>query len=163
MLFPVILVVAALLCSLIAGILFAFAVVTMPGIKQLKDGEFLRVFQVIDGVIQNNQFIFMLVWIGSIFMLVIATALGSNSLDGFGKILIYTALIFFIMGVQLPTIFINVPLNNHIQTLDVEALTDSAKKVARRNFEPRWVMWNRIRTVFAVKVTVILLILLVLF
>ena len=36
---------ACLLCSLVAGFLFAFAVVVMPGIKSLGDGEFLRAFQ----------------------------------------------------------------------------------------------------------------------
>ena len=162
MLFPVILVVSTLLCALVAGFLFAFAVVIMPGFKQLKDSEFLRVFQLIDGVIQNNQFVFMLVWIGSIFMLLIATVLGSDSLGSLGQSLIFAALVMYLGGVQLPTMLINVPLNNHIQSLDIEELTDIANKVARRNFEPRWVFWNRIRTVFAIKVTVILLFLLAL-
>ena len=63
--FQVTLVVATLLCTLVAGFVFAFAVVVMPGIRSLGDGEFLRAFQVMDRVIQNNQPIFMLAWIGS--------------------------------------------------------------------------------------------------
>ena len=63
--FPIILITATLLCALVAGLLFAFAIVTMPGIKSLNDREFIRAFQVMDGVIQNNQPIFMLVWLGS--------------------------------------------------------------------------------------------------
>ena len=57
--FETVLIVATLLCSLVAGLVFAFAVVVMPGIKDLKDGEFIRAFQVMDRVIQNNQPLFM--------------------------------------------------------------------------------------------------------
>jgi len=162
MLFPIILALSTLLCALVAGFLFAFVIVVMPGIKQLKDVEFLRVFQLIDGVIQKKQFFFMLVWIGSILSLLIATVLGYNTLDSLGQSLIFVALILYIVGVQFPTMLINVPLNNHIQSLDIEDLTDVANKVARRNFEPRWVFWNRIRSVFAIIVTAILLFLLAL-
>ena len=162
MLFPIILALSTLLCALVAGFLFAFAVVIMPGLKQSKDIEFLRVFRLIDGVIQNKQFFFMLVWMGSIFMLLIATVLGSDSLGLLGQSLIFAALAIYILGVQLPTMLINVPLNNFIQSLDIEDLTDVANKVARRKFEPRWVCWNKIRTVFAIMVTAILLFLLAL-
>ena len=79
MLISVIMVFTNLLCSMVAGILFAFAVVVMPGLKRLNDGEFLCAFIAIDDVIQNKQFLFMLVWIGSIFSLVFASVLGSAS------------------------------------------------------------------------------------
>lgn len=49
------LVMAAFLCSLVAGLLFAFAVVVMPGLRNLDDGGFIRAFQVIDRVIPNHQ------------------------------------------------------------------------------------------------------------
>lgn len=48
------LIVATFLCSLVAGFVFAFAVVVMPGIGNLGDGAFLRAFQVMDRVIQNS-------------------------------------------------------------------------------------------------------------
>ena len=118
-LFPIILIVATLLCALVAGLLFAFAVVTMPGIKSLNDGEFIRAFQVMDGVIQNNQPIFMLVWIGSALTLLLAAVLGFGQLDLAGKGILLTAALLYIIGVQLPTGMINVPLNNQLQTLDI--------------------------------------------
>jgi uncharacterized membrane protein len=61
--FQVLLLLAAFLCSLVAGFLFAFAVVIMPGISPLDDRGFIRAFQLIDRVIQNNQPLFMLVWV----------------------------------------------------------------------------------------------------
>ena len=52
---------ATFLCSLVAGFMFAFSVVVMPGIKSLNDREFIKAFQVMDRIIQNNQPIFILV------------------------------------------------------------------------------------------------------
>ena len=46
--FQIVLILATLLCSLVAGFLFAFATVVMPGIKTLNDREFIRAFQVIE-------------------------------------------------------------------------------------------------------------------
>lgn len=159
-LFPIILIVATLLCALVAGLLFAFAIVTMPGIRSLKDGEFIRAFQVMDGVIQNNQPSFMLVWIGSALTLLLAAALGFGQLNLAGKGILLTAVLLYIIGVQLPTGMINVPLNNQLQTLDTGNMTASAQAAARLNFEPRWNQWNKIRTVVATLVTALLILLL---
>ena len=57
---------ATLLCSLVTGFVFAFAVVAMPGIGTLDDREFLRAVQAMDGVIPKNQPIFIVVWVGSV-------------------------------------------------------------------------------------------------
>ena len=55
-----------LTCSLVTGFIFTYAVVVMPGLSKLNDKEFIRAFQVTDGIIQNNQPLFMLTWVGSI-------------------------------------------------------------------------------------------------
>ncbi|NNF58944.1 MAG: DUF1772 domain-containing protein, partial [Rhodothermaceae bacterium] len=59
--FTAVLLLATLLCALVAGFLFAFAVVAMPGIRDLSDGAFIQAFQGMDRIIQNNQPVFMLV------------------------------------------------------------------------------------------------------
>ena len=51
-LYQLLLMLAAFLCSLVAGFLFAFAAVIMPGIRSLDDAGFIRAFQVIDRVIR---------------------------------------------------------------------------------------------------------------
>ena len=53
--FELSLILSALLCSLVTGFILIFAIVVMPGISKFEDKEFLRAFQQIDGVIQNNQ------------------------------------------------------------------------------------------------------------
>ena len=53
-------------CSLVTGFIFTYAIVVLPGFSKLDDKEYIRAFQVTDEVIQNNQPLFMLTWIGSI-------------------------------------------------------------------------------------------------
>jgi uncharacterized membrane protein len=158
--FQLTLIVATFLCSLVAGFVFAFAVVVMPGIGNLGDGEFLRAFQTMDRVIQNNQPVFMLVWMGSVIALLAAAALGFGQLDGTGRLLIIAAALVYLLGVQLPTVTINVPLNNTVQTLDIETMDESALATARQDFEQRWNYWNSTRTILASLVSVLLIILL---
>ena len=158
--FQIALFLATFLCSLVAGFLFAFALVVMPGIRSLNDREFIRAFQVMDRVIQNNQPIFMLVWVGSVVALVTSAVLGIGQLDGARRLLITFAALAYLFGVQLPTFTINVPLNNKLQTLDVDAMNETTQKAARKDFEPRWILWNSIRTAVASLASALLIILL---
>lgn len=158
--FQIVLIVATLLCSLVAGFLFAFASVVMPGLKRLNDWEFIRAFQVIDGVIQNNQPIFVAVWVGSIVALLASTGLGFGQLDSAQRLLMILALLIYLLGVQLSTFTINVPLNNKLQTLNVDEMNATALKAARMDFEPRWNQWNLIRTLLASLTSALLMILL---
>ena len=158
--FQITLALATLLCSLVAGFVFAFAVVVMPGIGKLADGEFLRAFQVIDRVIQNNQPLFMLVWLGSVLALLAAAVLGFRQLDGSGRLLMGASVLVYLFGVQLPTATINVPLNNKVQALQIADTEDAALATARPEFESRWVFWNWVRTILAVLVSVLLIVLL---
>ena len=158
--FPVALIVATLLCGLVAGFLFAFAVVVMPGIRRLSDGAFIRAFQVIDGVIQDNQPIFLLVWAGSVIALLAALALGLGELAGSGRMLLIGAAVLYLLGVQAPTMVVNVPLNNRLQALDVDTLNVADLRAAREAFEARWNRANVARTWMAGFVVVLLLLLL---
>jgi uncharacterized membrane protein len=145
----------------VAGFLFAFAVVVMPGIRSLDDREFIRGFQVMDRIIQNNQRIFILVWVGSVVVLIASVALGIGQLSETDFLLLIFALLVYLLGVQLPTVLINVPLNNKIQTQNVETLSEKARKLTREDFEPRWNRWNSIRTILSSLVSIILIILLI--
>ena len=158
-LFQILLVLSTLLCSLVAGFVLAFAIVVMPGIKGLPDREFIRAFQVMDGVIQNNQPLFIVVWVGSALTLIVSAIFGIWQLDGIARISLLLAAFAYIVGVQLPTITINVPLNNRLQTLDVSSLDNIMQKRVRDDFESRWNFWNSFRTILASLVSVTLMIL----
>lgn len=140
---------ATFLCSLVAGFLFAFATIVMPGLRTLDDRDFLRAFQVIDRVIQNNHPFFVLVWVGSIFAVVVAAVLGMAALTGLDRVLLVVAAVVYLLGVQLPTMTINVPLNNQLQEIALGSLNREALEAVRSAFEVPWNRWNTIRTGFA--------------
>lgn len=152
------LILAAFLCTLATGFVLLFAIVVMPGIGTLSDRDFLRAFQIIDRVIQNNQPLFILIWVGSAVALLIATVLGFRQLEGISRILLLIAAIVYIFGMQLPTIAINIPLNNRVQELNFDALEEASAVAEREHFEPRWNRWNMIRTAFASVASLLLLI-----
>ncbi len=141
--------VATLLVSLVAGFVFAFGVVVMPGIRELDDRDFIRAFQRIDGVIQRGDPLFGLVFLGSIVFLLAAVVLGAPALVGLERALLLAAGAIYVAGVLLPTGAVNVPLNNQLQRLDVDDLDSEQRRSGRRAFEPRWNRWNRIRTALA--------------
>ena len=158
--FHAILVLATFLCALVAGFLFAFAVVVMPGIRSLDDTGFIRAFQAIDRVIQNNQPLFMIVWVGSVLTLIAATVLGMWALNGGSRLMIIVAALVYLLGVQLPTFTINVPLNNELKRLDPDSISETMRKRVREVFEPRWNTWNAVRTAGASVATLVLMLLL---
>jgi uncharacterized membrane protein len=152
---------SALLWSLVAGLGLTFAIVVMPGIRTMGDIDFLKSFKAMDRVIQNNQPIFMLVWLGSALVLLASTALGIWRLEGLDRVLLVVACAIYIFGVQLPTVTINVPLNNHLQSQELDTMTEHELLATTKKFESRWIRWNTIRTVVATLTTVLLLVLLI--
>lgn len=153
----IVLVLAALLCSLVAGFLFAFAVVVMPGIRRLGDAEYLRAFKEMDGVIQRGGPMFGLVWAGSVVAVLAGVAMAVGQVSGADRVLLGLAAAGYLLGVQLPTFVVNVPLNNELQALDIGAADDASRRSARERFESRWNRWNVIRTVVGVLVSAMLL------
>lgn len=159
-LFHAVLTLATFLCSLVAGFLFAFAAVVMPGIKSLDDADFIRAFQVVDGVIQRNQPLFIFVWVGSALTLVLAAVLGVWQLRGADRVFVIGASLMYILGVQVPTITVNIPLNNDLQKLDPATMNATLRRRARDDFEPRWNRWNAIRAVWASLASILLMLIL---
>lgn len=140
---------AVVAAGLVAGLLLAFAVVVMPGLRALADADFLRAFQVVDGVIQRGSPLFISVWAGSAVLPLLA--LGARLLAGGGPSvpLLGVAAAVLLLGVHLPTVAVNVPANNRLQAVDVTALDGASAARTRAGFEPRWNRWNRVRTVAA--------------
>ena len=121
----------------------------MPGFSKLEDKEFLRAFQVTDGVIQNNQPLFMLTWVGSIISVLSVMAISILSLGVSDAWIILVVGLIYLLGVQGITISIHLPLNNHIQKIDINDMNNQLLNEERTNFEMRWNYFNKIRTFIA--------------
>ena len=148
------------LCGLVSGFIFTYAIVVMPCLSSLSDKEFIRAFQVTDAVIQNNQPLFMLTWIGSIVSL-LGTVLISVARFGLSEswsLILISAV--YMLGVQGITTAIHIPLNNHIQKVVIKELNDEVIAHERIKFEKKWNYFNNIRTCISILVSLLLLILL---
>ena len=154
-----ILIPSVILCALVTGFIFTYAIVVMPGFSKLSDKEFIKAFQVTDEVIQNNQPLFMITWIGSIIsiLLTIIVATATNGLSNSWLIILVGVI--YLLGVQGITIVIHLPLNNHIQKMNIDKMTDKDLGEERREFQKKWNFFNNIRTsvAFSVCVTLILI------
>ena len=156
----ILLILSILLCSLVTGFIFTYAIVVMPGLSKLKDKEFIRAFQVTDEIIQNNQPIFMLIWVGSIIS-VLSLIISSVIIIGISESLL-TIIIgtIYLFGVQGVTIEIHLPLNNQIQKVNTEELDDQKLHEERLNFERKWNFFNNIRTIIAFFITLMFIVIL---
>ena len=161
-LLDILLILSITLCSLVGGFTFTYAIVVMPGLSSLSDREFIRAFQVTDAIIQNNQPLFMLTWIGSIISLlgVVLISLVSFGLLNSWLLILISAV--YLLGVQGITIAIHIPLNNHIQKVAVQELNDEVLTDERLTFERKWNYYNIIRTSLSIFVSLTLLIILAL-
>ncbi|MBT6255113.1 MAG: hypothetical protein HOI85_03140, partial [Euryarchaeota archaeon] len=66
--------------------------------------------------------LFILVWAGSILTVLATLILGTMNLTGTQLYLLWVASALYLFGVQLPTFRFNIPLNDSLQALDIEAL-----------------------------------------
>jgi uncharacterized membrane protein len=132
----------------------------MPGLSNLNDKDFLRAFQVTDAIIQNNQPLFMLTWIGSIVAILITILVSLVNVGLSETWLIVLVGITYLFGVQGITIAFNIPLNKHIQKIKIEEMNHKTLAYERLKFEIKWNFFNNIRTVIAISVSLLLLILL---
>ena len=154
------LLVSTLLCTLVTGFVFTYAIVVMPGFRKLNDREFIQAFQATDGIIQDNQPLFMLVWVGSIASVVATMVLSVVSLHGNERWVIILFGTLYIIGVQGITILVHLPLNNSLQGVKINEMDLESLQQLRSKFETRWNYFNNIRTGIACAVSVALMFLL---
>ena len=148
---------STLLCSLVTGFILTYAIVVMPGLSKLDDKEFIKAFQVTDGIIQNNQPIFILIWVGSIISVVSTIIISIFTLGLLEAWKIIFVSLVYLIGVQAITIIIHLPLNRRIQNIDINSTNLQSLNEERKNFETKWNYFNNIRTVIAFLVTLFFL------
>ena len=145
---------STLSCALVTGFVFTYAVIVMPGLAKLTDKEFIRAFQVTDELIQNNQPIFMIVWVGSVISVISTLIVSLMRPYSVETVLVIIAGFVYLLGVQGLTVLVHLPLNRRIQTVNVEERDASALREERLLFETRWIRFNWIRTLIGLGVIV---------
>lgn len=128
-----------------------FAAVIMPGLDALQDDtEYLRAFQVIDGTIQNNQPLFILSWVGSMFsgavLAVLTTTREPAAMSIRRRLAMVAVCILFLIG-HVITVTQNIPRNNALHSLDLDQSDSSTLAEMRQDFVGPWCAYNTARTV----------------
>ena len=138
--------IALLLVGAIAGLFYAFSVSVMRALDGIKAEQAIAAMQSINRRIQNPVFL-------STFILAPVAAAASGGLllvldQPRAALAFFLAATTYAVGTFLPTVAVNVPMNN---ALDVVKVPDGADEAARlwSDYSSRWTRWNTLRAVFA--------------
>jgi uncharacterized membrane protein len=133
-----VLIAATVTTGLVAGLLFAWAVSVMPGLRGSDDATYISTFREMDAAIVSNVY-FVIAFVGAPLLTVAAVLLHLD--DGARLAWIIAAL-----GLSLATIgitrIVHLPLNAQVKA----SATVGDVAPLRQRFESRWVRWNIVRT-----------------
>ena len=138
---------SGILTGLSAGLFYAWSVSVIPGTSKVADATYLETMQSINRAILNPAFF--LIFFGSIILLGFAS-INQFSTDKLTFWILLSASIFYLFGTIGVTGLGNVPLNNQLEILSLEALATDQLKEFRTFYETSWNRLHLIRTVFAV-------------
>ena len=137
---------ATLTTGLMAGVFYAYAVSVNLGLAAQSDASYVATMQAINERIQNP--LFFLSFIGAVLFLLAALAAHSPRPRSSRFWLIALASALYVGGGFLLTVFVNVPLNEALARVALEAFPGELAR-ARAAYEGPWVFWNGVRTVFS--------------
>jgi uncharacterized membrane protein len=137
---------ATLTTGLVAGVFYAYSVSVDPGLAAQSDASYIATMQEINERIQNP--LFFASFIGAVLFLLAALAIHLPRLRSGRFLLISLACLLYIGGGFLLTAFINVPMNDQLATVDLDAPARVLSQ-AREAYEDPWNFWNGVRTVFS--------------
>lgn len=135
------------LTGLSAGFFFAWSVSVILGTEKVSDSSYMETMQSINRAILNPAFF--IVFFGSMVSLSIASIYQYNA----GKltfILMLLAAVIYLIGTIGVTGLGNVPLNDKLDALNLEELSESKMSEFRNYYESNWNRLHSIRTLCAV-------------
>ena len=143
-----------LLNALSVGFFFAWSVSVILGTQKVSDYTYLESMQSINREILNPAFF--IVFFGSLITLIINTCLQFNNKPVFWLVLAST--IIYLIGTFGVTAFGNVPLNNELDTLNINSIILKELENFRTYYESTWNHYHSIRTISGMISFILLLI-----
>jgi uncharacterized membrane protein len=138
---------ATLTTGLVAGVFYAYAVSVNLGLAEQPDASYVAAMNAINERIQNP--LFFASFFGAILFLLAALAIHSPKLRSGRFRLIALACVLYVGGGFLPTVFVNVPLNDQLAAVDPDAPARILAE-ARAAYEGPWNFWNGVRAASSV-------------
>ena len=138
---------ATLTTGLVAGVYYAFAVSVNLGLAAQPDASYVATMQAINERIENP--LFFLTFFGAALFPLAALAAHYRRPRSGRFWLVALACVLYIGGSFLLTSFVNVPMNNQLAAVDLDA---PARVLADAHdaYEGPWNFWNGVRAVFSV-------------
>ncbi|WP_019634639.1 DUF1772 domain-containing protein [Actinomadura atramentaria] len=139
-------VLSLLMSAAMAGTFFGFSVGVMPGLNATPGAASIAAMQGINQRIQNPLFL-------AAFMLMpVAAAVAGIALWSMDRraaaLLFFAAAAVYVVGAFLPTVAVNVPMNDALARLRIPSdAADAAREWTR--YSGRWTAWNHVRALFS--------------
>lgn len=140
-------IISLLSIALIAGLFFTWSNSIMPGLKQLSTKSFLEAMQSLNRVILNPSFL--ITFLIPVALLPLNCYLQFKEAVGMKFYFLLLACIFYVFGVFLVTMIVNVPINESLDKLDILRASDKDLLHQRIQFENRWIPFNTTRAICA--------------
>ena len=144
-----------LLVGLVAGLCFTWGNAVTPGIGQLDDLSYLNAFQQMNRSILNP--IFYGVFMGSLLVGIVAVFM-SKGVSPTHFWMVFTAVLIYLFGVILVTVFGNVPLNELLDNTDLAQSSAEQLSALRKRFEQPWNRFHTIRIITGIIAFAVLII-----
>lgn len=150
------LVISGTLVGLTSGILFDFSITIVPSLRALTAKQHIEAMQVINVKIVN--LFFLVCFMGPVIFLPFTTYLHREA-EQFPMLIIASAL--YIVGVIGVTVVGNIPLNNQLETVNLNQLSEEEAEPIRQDYQgvnARWMKWHTVRTVVSIMTTILILV-----
>jgi uncharacterized membrane protein len=151
----ILLIAAAVLSALIAGLFYAWSCSIIPGLAKLDGRTYVAAMQSFNKAILNP--VFFLSFMGTLIALPVATFAHFHQPLSARFWLLLAASLLYIVGVFGITAIGNVPLNNMLASFDISTASSEAIDDVRLKFEAPWNNLHSIRTVISVAVLVLVI------
>lgn len=138
--------ISLLLTGAIAGFFYAFSVCVMRGLDRIEATSAVSAMKSINAVVLNPIF-FITFFLTPIAQLSSAY-LASQGNNPNSSLLFVIAAVLYILGAVLPTIIVNVPMNERLARIEVTTNAERMQSIWSQ-YSSRWTKWNTVRTVFS--------------
>lgn len=152
----IVLVVGGTLAGLVAGVYYAFDVAIVPALRSISSKRHIAMMQAINTKIKNP--VFFLSFFGPTILLPLAAYLHRGT-EQF--LLLVAAAVLNIIGSNGVTIAGNIPLNEELDKVDVETISEAEAERIREDFQGQgsaWMRYHRVRTLLSTAAAALILI-----
>ncbi|MGB7287601.1 MAG: anthrone oxygenase family protein [Salaquimonas sp.] len=136
-------VLTVVLFGLIAGFFYAYSVDVMRGLDLIIPGEAIHAMQGINTAVRNPVF-FITFFMTPVVAIIAAVIFYFNG-NSASALWLAAAAIIYLAAAFAPTAMINVPMNEALASLNIDAASSEAKTIWA-DYSARWTFWNTVRT-----------------